>query len=108
LRGCDLRDRGLHYGTIILRLESSYLGLIVENQEIEWAQLKARIPRKLHREAKIASVILDRPIVDICIEALENAVKEADKTLTKTFRKLDAESKEAIAKDEVAALATPH
>ena len=77
---------GLLCGTIILRLNSNQLKLIMENQEIEWAQLKARIPRKLHREAKIASVILDRPIVDICIEALEKAVQEADKKLTKTFR----------------------
>ena len=49
----------------------------MKKQEIEWAQLKARIPRKLHRDAKIASAILDRPIVDICIEALEKAVQEA-------------------------------
>lgn len=49
----------------------------MENQEIEWAQFKARIPRKLHREAKIACATLDRKMVDICIEALEKVIAEA-------------------------------
>jgi hypothetical protein len=49
----------------------------MENQEIEWAQFKARIPRKLHHDAKIACATLDRKMVDICIEALERVITEA-------------------------------
>jgi hypothetical protein len=49
----------------------------MENQEIEWAQFKARIPRKLHRDAKIACATLDRKMVDVCVEALEKVIAEA-------------------------------
>jgi hypothetical protein len=49
----------------------------MKNQEIEWAQFKARIPRKLHHDAKIACATLDRKMIDVCIEALERVIAEA-------------------------------
>lgn len=46
-------------------------------REDDWSQVKGRVPKDLHRKAKIASAMLNKPIVDMIVEALEKAVKDA-------------------------------
>jgi hypothetical protein len=44
---------------------------------IEWAQVKARVPSRLHQKSKIALAMLDKTLVELMIEALERAIAEA-------------------------------
>ena len=45
--------------------------------ETEWQQFNARIPKDLHTNAKIASVVLGKSMADMLVEALEKAIAEA-------------------------------